>query len=198
MGQRFRDRNPFESGHLRLSPSWFHGSIFYCFGNLSRSGARLAPSWSGHPKAPARHYLLVRCPARSCDVKKKSEKRERKRKKKKKILQATGEGLQPENGLVSQPTSLTNWIAVLWGVQNQCFCNADASAALVCRSVVGLHRVFTSRMASSLSSRPTLSGFPLLTAEEFETACHAFLDRIHVVDDTKVGWSSIRLDQRVS
>ncbi|BCR97666.1 ATG3/ATG10 family protein [Aspergillus luchuensis] len=53
-------------------------------------------------------------------------------------------------------------------------------------------------MASSLSSRPTLSGFPLLTAEEFETACHAFLDRIHVVDDTKVGWSSIRLDQRAT
>ncbi|CAK43369.1 uncharacterized protein An18g06620 [Aspergillus niger] len=54
------------------------------------------------------------------------------------------------------------------------------------------------RMASSLSSRRTLSGFPLLTAEEFETACHAFLGRVHVVDDSKVGWSSIRLDQRVS
>ncbi|KAI2872812.1 hypothetical protein CBS76997_10858 [Aspergillus niger] len=53
-------------------------------------------------------------------------------------------------------------------------------------------------MASSLSSQRTLSGFPLLTAEEFETACHAFLGRVHVVDDSKVGWSSIRLDQRAT
>ncbi|PWY76358.1 autophagy-related protein Atg10 [Aspergillus sclerotioniger CBS 115572] len=53
-------------------------------------------------------------------------------------------------------------------------------------------------MASSPSSQPTLSVFPLLTAEEFETACHAFLDRVHVAGDTKVEWSSIRLDQRTT
>ncbi|RAK98338.1 ATG3/ATG10 family protein [Aspergillus ibericus CBS 121593] len=53
-------------------------------------------------------------------------------------------------------------------------------------------------MAPSPSSQPTLSVVPLLTAEEFETACHAFLDRVHVAGDTKVGWSWIRLDQRAT
>ncbi|PWY76173.1 autophagy-related protein Atg10 [Aspergillus heteromorphus CBS 117.55] len=53
-------------------------------------------------------------------------------------------------------------------------------------------------MASSPSNQQTLSGFPLLTAEEFDAACCAFLDRVHVVGDAAVGWSSIQVHQRAT
>ncbi|KAK6838313.1 hypothetical protein RU639_000918 [Aspergillus parasiticus] len=78
----------------------------------------------------------------------------------------------------------------------------EVSAAVVPRwsLEVELHRVFTSRMASSsLSSQRVLSAFPFLTSEEFECACRAFLDRIHVLGNLDgVGWSSIRFVQQAT
>lgn len=78
----------------------------------------------------------------------------------------------------------------------------EVSAAVVPRwsLEVELHRVFTSRMASSsLSSQRVLSAFPFLTPEEFECACRAFLDRIDVLGNLDgVGWSSIRFVQQVA
>ncbi|PYH94426.1 autophagy-related protein Atg10 [Aspergillus ellipticus CBS 707.79] len=53
-------------------------------------------------------------------------------------------------------------------------------------------------MASPPSSQRTLSAFPLVTAEEFDAACRAFLNRVHVVGDTVMGWSSIRLHNRTT
>ncbi|BCS24723.1 ATG3/ATG10 family protein [Aspergillus puulaauensis] len=38
-----------------------------------------------------------------------------------------------------------------------------------------------------------LSSFPFLSNVEFEAACHAFLDRVHVAGMSTVGWSSIQL-----
>ncbi|KAB8256256.1 autophagy-related protein Atg10 [Aspergillus pseudonomiae] len=76
-----------------------------------------------------------------------------------------------------------------------------SAADVPCRSVeVESHRVFTSRMASSsLSSQRVVSAFPLLTPEEFECACRAFLDRIHVLGSLDgVGWSSIRFVQQAT
>ncbi|KAF7597417.1 hypothetical protein BBP40_003664 [Aspergillus hancockii] len=82
--------------------------------------------------------------------------------------------------------------------------NARSVCSLLvsCRSVeVVSHRVFTSRMASpfTLTRQRSLSAFPFLTPEEFECACCAFLDRVHMVDNIdKEGWSSTRLVQQAT
>ncbi|KAL5332890.1 hypothetical protein BJX70DRAFT_392628 [Aspergillus crustosus] len=47
-------------------------------------------------------------------------------------------------------------------------------------------------MVSQPSGQDTLSSFPFLTSGEFESACHAFLTRIHAANRSMVGWSSIR------
>ncbi|KAE8350175.1 autophagy-related protein Atg10 [Aspergillus coremiiformis] len=54
--------------------------------------------------------------------------------------------------------------------------------------------------SSSLSSSRSLSTFPFLTQEEFEYACHMFLNRINMLDNLggEGGWSSIRLVQQTT
>ncbi|KAE8376841.1 autophagy-related protein Atg10 [Aspergillus bertholletiae] len=53
--------------------------------------------------------------------------------------------------------------------------------------------------SSSLSSQRVLSAFPLLTPEEFECACRAFLDRIHVLGNLDgAEWSSVRFVQQAT
>ncbi|KAE8163150.1 hypothetical protein BDV40DRAFT_263413 [Aspergillus tamarii] len=53
--------------------------------------------------------------------------------------------------------------------------------------------------SSSLLNQGVLSAFPLLTSEEFECACRAFLNRIHVLGNLDgVGWPSIRFVQQVA
>ncbi|KAL2808680.1 hypothetical protein BJX63DRAFT_23487 [Aspergillus granulosus] len=50
-------------------------------------------------------------------------------------------------------------------------------------------------MASSscLQSQSALSVFPFLTDDEFESACRAFLERVHTARSSAMRWSSIRL-----
>ncbi|KAB8230666.1 autophagy-related protein Atg10 [Aspergillus alliaceus] len=52
---------------------------------------------------------------------------------------------------------------------------------------------------SSLSTQRSLSTFPFLTPEEFECACRAFLNRIHVLGNRdRMGWLSTRLVQQAT
>ncbi|KAL4913201.1 hypothetical protein BDW62DRAFT_220842 [Aspergillus aurantiobrunneus] len=81
----------------------------------------------------------------------------------------------------------------VWFGEALCNPKPCCSAAIACRSEFDsgcrIHRAFTSRMALGQGS---LSCFPFLTIDEFEGACRAFLDRVHVAGTSAVGWSSIR------
>ncbi|THC95945.1 hypothetical protein EYZ11_004587 [Aspergillus tanneri] len=50
---------------------------------------------------------------------------------------------------------------------------------------------------SAFASASSLSVCPFLTREEFECACRAFLDRVHLLGLSAVGWSSIQLVHQV-
>ncbi|OJJ29536.1 hypothetical protein ASPWEDRAFT_307331 [Aspergillus wentii DTO 134E9] len=77
--------------------------------------------------------------------------------------------------------------------QHECSCNRPMSV-----NGPRIHRILTRRMASSSSSLGTLSVFPLLSTDEFESACRAFLDRVDVLGiPDRLGWSSVRVEQQV-
>ncbi|KAL3457776.1 hypothetical protein BJX64DRAFT_292821 [Aspergillus heterothallicus] len=51
----------------------------------------------------------------------------------------------------------------------------------------------SSRSRSRSPGQGPLSVFPFLADNEFESACRAFLDRVHAVKSSRLRWSSIRL-----